>query len=498
MTALLTSSPQAITYIQDGGSGEELKRLPEDSEVTGYSGGGAAFESDYTADEYQGTRITANRGRFTFDLSARRVVASMLREQFGHSRLFNLYVLETDKDGQINGFADFREGQIFIDTGITNESVNAAVVVGTGQADPGARDVLSLSAGTRVEIRQCTLQVSDDSAAGVLESFADAIYVPPFNRADPRDKGLVFAVGQLAGDPIAPDACVGVNADLGVGPWESVPNTGIAADEAAERIIYNQNHLFMATVDLGNIYHLYIANLKNYGTANFRWNEVFGIPAVISGMPRLIAPGNNVVVLQYEDDLYVSTDGGYSFAVNVSGLSFVNDGDACAIDENNIFWVNNVSNTISHVRNLSTVRAITVPGSGTLTAVAVPRRGFELFAADDDGILYRTADISANVPVFEVVSRELTPGVEIARMAFTGARGAVLVIVERNTPNDARLLLDYSGGYGRFTVVPLTADFPLEAGGSDTRPRLVAINPNHILTFGNASGGGTQIGIARG
>lgn len=488
----LITNRNAKFLIQFGGPGNDIFRLPEDTQVTAFPGGGRSVESDWQKKRYRGSRFTSNPERFTGDITAYRTHISKLR-QFGDAPCFHTAYL-------LNGcptldFTQFQSGEIWIDLAITSKTTTQDLVSSSDASAGEERDSISASVAVKEAIR--VLAHADKSGTVTANAINDVIalidqYCP--GECGPGTEKEFIAVG----DPVAPATIPRLfyTANGLETAMTSRVLTGIADAVAVAVTVVGSQVLIACTGTNAGLYRVPLKDVRSGGTLT---------PQLVSGISNGTAV-NDVRALSEDVVLavgaagaaWLSTDGGYSFAARTTttaeNLTVIGHGD-----DADIAWIGGENGALMRFLRQSVFESIVVAGISTddVTAIAVPVfRENEVYVGTVAGEIHRSRNAFDSTPIWEEMTiDEPAGGSIIEALEFTGTRGCVLFIVQSNSTTQSRVMVDYSGGKLSKNAVAIgTFTSPANAIINAIAPR----DPNFAVTVGEPETAQGFIGLVSG
>lgn len=465
------------TFIQPYGLGNPILALPEETDVSGPSGGSVSFESDFAGKKYVGSRQTSDPERWTFDVSSRRTTISKLRKLATQPACLHTIIILNGCPTQ--DFTQFSFGEMYIDAGNAGLSASDAIAKKTDQIDPRLMDVVSISAAIRLEFHPLT----HVDASGTV--FADGAVNDIINLSNPRCAGFCgdatdgdtefLAVGDGADPATIPR--IAYTSDAG-NSW-TVQTIAAVANGAAESVTVSGNRVIVACSGTnGGVYGAPLSAVRA-GTATFA--AVTGI-ATGATYNAVLAVGSVVVACGASGALYISRDGGFSFTAITSGVASALN--AIAADDENLIFIGGAAGVLLRLRNTNHIGALTVTGLSTnvISSLAVPTTRTEVYVGTTSGKIFRSRNAADPLPTWKELSFDKPSGGGIIEdMAFSDPKGATFWVAQTNGSSQSRILIDRSGGamseyaveIGTYTsptnaiinaVAPANIDFALTAG----------------------------------
>lgn len=474
---------RGAVFVQPGGFAQPFKRLPAETNVGALSGGGFSSESDWTGGGvYVGSRRTSDDERWTTTVSTRFGVAKELRK-LGYRRpkcYFNGMILWGCAPQDISSFI---QGLLLIDTGIASNGQSADIVKGMDQADEKVMDTVDWDVAVVEEIYP--VAHSRIGLAVTTGAINDIIPVNILNCAgvcgDENDGNREFIA---VGDPVSPATIPRIFYTNDAGNmWVSNPLAGIANGAAVSVAVYMSNVLVAVTGTNAGLFRLPLDSIKSAGT--LAPQLVNGIAAA-TPVNKVFTIDNLIFAAGDGGDMWVSTDGGYSFTAIVS--TSTEDMVAIGSTSEDIVWFGGTTQAVVRVRGTYLAEVITVTGmTGDVTAIAVPfGRSNEVYVGTDTGEIWRSLNANDPVPDWEELNFDKPTSSIIEDIKFAGTLGAAMWVVQSNGSSQSRVLRDLSsGGMGYYALAVGTFTSPANSLMNAIAPSGV----NFGLTAGEANGG---------
>lgn len=412
------------------------------------AGGGVSANSLFSQGVYIGTEVTSNPERVTTSATFDFDTINALRE-IDPTCPFNFYAVMGCPP---ESFDNFRSVRIYVDAVLTGRSTSAPLLEGTqgNPADP--MEQVDISAAVVEYIRQqihAPLAPSTIGNAGVNHGVALGRGACVNGCSRTTKEFLVVT------DAIAPATIprIAYTADGGT-TWTAQTIAACTNGTAEAVAVAGTTVVVACSGTTGGIYYAPLAAVKA-GTATFTLasgvtsGHAFNDIATVSRQ-KLIAVGAN-------GRIAVSRDGGATFTYLNSPVATALN--AVAVGSNSgLAWVVGASGVVIRVLNLQTAASVTVAGVSTdaLNTVAVPYyRPDEVYIGSAAGEIHRSLNASAATPTWEeLFFSKPTGGGVIEDIAFTGAMGCVMLVVQTDASADSSILYDFSGGgMGNFSVV---------------------------------------------
>lgn len=459
-------------FIQRLGPGTPLEPVDAETDVDGPSGGDVSFTTEWSGRQYMRRRRSANPSDVTFNINTRkRYTKSTLRELGRNHKLFTLY-LATEVAG-----LDITVSQtimLFADVSVPPPGSDKPLLADTTGDETTPMEQFSATAGTWDEVRRTVHNQS--SVTTVNAGINHVIWIS-------EDDLEAIAVGDAVSPATGPKLYHYKVNDDGSITFHTLALTGITNGVAEHVTVYGDNVIIAVTGTSAGAWRVSLAAVRA-ATSSVTATLVSGISSG-TAVNDVKAIGKYVFAVGDSGVIWISRNGGFSFSQlgiasgtpNLKRIGGVSDKDV---------WFVGASGTVVNYyleSSLTTLTPSVVTGD-SLTAVAVPDRESSdstvrrwVYIGSATGEVWYSKDAG----VSWIQSR--FPGDNsgtIADIQFAGIKGTIMGILHTSASPDSRLLIDYSGGAGGFTVRNVST--PTNTGINS----LAFFDVNQALTVGEA------------
>ncbi len=256
-----------------------------------------------------------------------------------------------------------------------------------------------------------------------------------------------------------------------------------------------------------------IVYVSNTGVARAAIDDVYNIVANpwslatgISGVPKSIAvidPLTAYVVGQ-SGRIWKTTDGAASFTLVDNGATTVQNLNWIVAANANVLYAGGNNGALVKILNLSNgqtislVNILTSAGVSILAAgehinvVAAPPGRDELYLGTSGGKIVRTIRANVTRPAFENKAFPLSGQGQVTDLQFTGYKGNMLFVLQRNSAGNSRVLRDISGGYLTDTQVEIIGGFTVPV--NNLMNSIAPANENYAMVVGEVEASFAYVG----
>lgn len=494
---------QTWVMIQEGGPGNLPKLLPDDTTVSGPSGGGQSVSDLFTRDSRksggayrrQGVIVDADPERYTFDVMVRLSISKFIENLSRRNCEHTLWV--RNSCGQYDDFTDYEAMLGYQGAYGTGTTKSENIANGTTAADVDLLQTVNESASEEMAVKKVNhLDVTGeevDVAINAMISIGSETCGCGCGLADSGVFDYLCVTDQDAapgyqGNP-APYLGWSQESATGELDWTWVTIEDFLDGDAID-VLYAGGYVLVVSATNGVAYAKYSDIVAGVATP-FTLSTGF-----TANFPNAIASAGAGTVWAVGDGGYIwkSTDGGQSFA-EVSAGTYTTEDLQDVVFASDVFgWFVGDAGTVLTYQNgaISTV-TVTDDIEGALTdnvaKVAVPQgRQCEAYIAAA-GTIWRTRDKGVNWEYLEFLGHGTGT---IESIKFSGPNGHMFWAVQTNVAGDkSRVLRDYSGGGLSYAVdVVGSWDSPANSVINDIAPA----NLNYAATGGEVDGGYGFIG----
>lgn len=438
-------------------------------------GSGVSANSLFSQGVYVGTEITSNPNRVTTQVQIDYDTVNAMRE-IDLSCPFNFYVVGGCSP---ESFSDFRSVRIYVDSVATGLPTSANLLQGTSGSPDDAMENFDISAAVVEYIRT---QIHSPIAAAVGNAGINhGIAIGPNRCVNGCSQGGKEFV--IVTDAISPATIprIGYSSDGG-NTW-TMQTIAACTNGTAEAVALAGTTLVVAcSGSTGGIYYAALADVKA-GTAVFTLAN--GVTSGHAFNAIVATNRQKLVAVGASGRIAVSKDGGASFTYITSPVATALNAVAVGVNPG-LVWIVGASGVVIRLRNLSTAESITVAGVGTdtLNTVSVPYyRPDEVYIGSATGEIHRSLNAGAAVPVWaELQFSKPSGGGIIECIAFTGARGCIMEVLQTDASSDSSILYDFSGGsMGNMSVVRVGTSAAPSNNGFNW---IIPVSVNYALVLG--------------
>lgn len=449
------NNPTAVGVVQIGGPGNPWVKLPKESQIDAFTGGGTTKTRDYAgAGEYVGTRITSAPADYGTTVKTRTKLATNALLELARQGCFgSLGVLDGCPALDITVFSMFR---LVVDASLDAGELSGEGMVldGLTQANDKQLDSFPVTApGGNAGVRLYPLAHNVDVTNTQASDFNDIIALRTKRCAgdcgdEIREDDELIAVGGGISPATVPYIHYRARKD---GAWKHLTLTGIADGSADSVTIAGDRILIGVSGTDAGLYAVSYADLLVQPTAIAATQVSAAVITAAATVVRWVG-GSDVYAGGPSGALYYSRDGGYSFTAVVSGTA-QNILDIHSRDENNV-WIGGAAGVLLKRLNKGAITAVSpsVVATDDILSVQLPERGNEIYIGTDTAEIWYSKDGGSNWTQYHWTGE----GVGTVRcIRFVGVRGMLMFFIQNDATPDGRVLVDYSGGFGSEFVAAL-------------------------------------------
>lgn len=490
--------------IQEGGPGNLPKLLPDDTTVTGPSGGGQSVTDLFVRDSSKGggsfrragVFVDSDPERFTFDVMVRITISKFLENLSRRNCEHTLWVRNTC--GAYDNVTDYvamlgYQGCYGIGTTKTENIANGNTAV---SAD--LMQTVNESASEEMAVKKVNhLDVSGTEVDVAINAMISIGFETCGCDCGGEDPGIydylavtdADAAPGYQGNP-APYLGWSTKSAAGELDWTWVTIEDFLDGDAID-VLYAGGYVLVVSATNGVAYAKYSDIKAGVATP---WSLATGFTA--PNFPNAIASAGAGTIWAVGNGGYIwkSTDGGQSFVEISAGTYTTENLNDVAFASDVFGWfVGDNGTVITYQNGAIAVVTVTDTTEGTLTdnvaKIAIPQgRQCEAYIAAA-GTIWRTKDKGVTWEYMEFIGHGTGT---IESIKFSGPNGHMFWAVQTNVAGDkSRVLRDFSGGALAFVVdIVGSWDSPANSVINDIAPA----NLNYAATGGEVDGGYAFIG----
>lgn len=506
MCAQWNPRPETTDIFVRKGPGNPWLTLELDSEIDAPSGGGQSVESRWGRGarggiELRGSAVTGNPERITYQLMLRLKSETYLTS-LQKMRCFP-DVLVTQACAQKGVPQNYTMALGLLESLATSRGYSANLAHATEDNQEDIKEQYDLSAAS--DFRTMKLQHQDISG-----SWSDFAYNKIINVGVIQCSGDCGAENDgaqefwLASDRDTTPGYSGLN----------VPKFDWTTDQGGT--VRNSTYVDvlggsdgMDVIRMGNN----IVYVSNTNVAYARVQDVYDVVANpwtlatgISGVPKAIAAIDALTayLVGQAGKIWKTTDGGASWTLIDNGATTSNNLNWIVAANPNVLYFGGNNRTLGKILNMSSGQSISLvnildsTGAQILTAseainvVAAPAGRDELYLGTSGGKIVRTTKANVTRPIFENKTFPKSGQGQITDLQFTGYKGNMLYILQRNAAGNSRVLRDISGGYLTDSQVEVIGDFTTPV--NNLMNSIAPANENLALVVGEVEASFAYVG----
>lgn len=470
---LWSDRPEQTDIFVRKGAGNPWQTLELDSEIDAPSGGGQSVESRWGRGarggiEPRGSAVTGNPERITFQ-PMMRLKSETFLTSLQKMRCFP-DILVTQACAVKGVPQNYTMALGFLESMATSRGYSAPLAHGTEDNQEDVKEQYDMSALT--DFRTMKMQHQDISGA-----FSDFAYNKIINVGVIQCSGDCGAENDgaqdfwLASDRDTTPGYSGLN----VPKFDWTTNQGGTMNSTYVDVLGNSDGVDV--IRMGNS----IVYVSTTNVATARVDDVYNVvsnpwslAAGISGTPKAIAAVDALTayLVGSAGKIWRTTDGGATWTLIDNGATTSQNLNWIVAANANVLYFGGNNRTLGKIMNLSSggfsislINILDSTGAQILTAseainvVATPPYRDELYLGTSGGKIVRTTKANVTRPIFENKTFPKSGQGQITDLQFTGYKGNMLYILQRNAAGNSRVLRDISGGYLTDSQVEVIGDF---------------------------------------